>query len=201
MTEFGPIPKAVKDIIFRIETIVNNLNSIVSLRTGLKVEKVKEITDILNILDELNKLFNKFYEENKGLHRLVDRLINELNSIVNSVNSIRSKYFQDIQSMDLENLITNFEHFEKEWAFSIKKLSEIDVLSIEIDECSELRQWKDVFLKIRDVVQLIVWITYLMPIYKIVLEITKKSDLATKLIQFFIKRLNIINIMVRTLFK
>lgn len=201
MTEFGPIPKTVKDVIFRIETIVNNLNSIVSLRTGLKVEKVKEITDILNILDELNKLFNKFYEENKGLHRLVDRLINELNNIVNSVNSIRSKYFQDIQSMDLENLITNFEHFEKEWAFSIKKLSEIDVLSIEIDECSELRQWKDVFLKIRDVVQLIVWITYLMPIYKIVLEITKKSDLATKLIQFFIKRLNIINIMVRTLFK
>ncbi len=152
--------KPIKDFIFCVDNILNNLELILK-RIGIEC-RGRSIDDIVNMLQDIVNKYNELEKNNRGLHRLTDKILNEFSQIVLNAKQVFKNAYRAFRE---GRFLTDLKDLEKNIASCIRMLSRIDVLSLEIEECSEMRWWKSNYEQIRGVVSCLVWLTYFLLMY------------------------------------
>ncbi len=184
--------KPLKDFEFCVENILNNLEYILS-RIGIRPHG-REIDDILRTLRNIIDKFREEESRNRKLHRLTDKILDEFSNIVNTV----TKVIDEVEKSDKN--VQLVEKLEKIIASCVRMLSRVDVLSLEIEECSEMRWWKDNYEKIRSIVYYLIWLTYFLLMY-ILYEAYRSSDGSENIVEEIYKRSDIMKLIHRALMR
>ena len=184
--------KPLKDFEFCVENILNNLDYILS-RIGVKPEG-REIEGLLRTLRNIVEKFREEELKNRNLHRLTDKILDEFTNIVNTI----TKVIDEVEKSDKD--VQLIEKLEKIVASCVRMLSRVDVLSLEIEECSEMRWWKDNYEKIRSIVYYLIWLTYFLLMY-ILYEAYRGSNGSENIIEEIYKRSDIMKLIHRALMR
>ncbi|NPB00010.1 MAG: hypothetical protein GXO10_01410 [Crenarchaeota archaeon] len=184
--------KPLKDFEFCIENILNNLDYVLS-RIDLR-PRGKEIESMLKTLRDIIDKFREEEKKNRNLHRLTDKILDEFSNIVNTL----TKVIEEIERS--EKNIQLVEKLEKIVASCVRMLSRVDVLSLEIEECSEMRWWKDNYEKIRSIVYYLIWLTYFLLMY-ILYEAYRSTDGSGNIVDEVYKRSDIMKLIHRALMR
>ncbi|NPA22680.1 MAG: hypothetical protein GXO23_00070 [Crenarchaeota archaeon] len=184
--------KPIKDFEFCVENVLNNIDYILS-RIGLKARG----TDIRNLLDTLRDIADLFREEekkNRNLHRLTDKILSELANIVDTLTKVREELERGEKDLQL------IERLEKIVASCVRMLSRVDVLSLEIEECSEMRWWKENYERIRSIVYYLIWLTYFLLMY-ILYNMYKSGNGPGNIVEELHRRADIMRLIHRALMR
>jgi len=152
--------KQIKDFIFCIDNILDNLEMILR-RINIK-PRGREFEDIVNTLKDIVDRYLEEERRNRGLHRLTDKILDEFSQIVSKA---KQTFENALKLFNEGRFLQELQNLEKDAASCIRMLSKVDVLSLEIDECNEMRWWKENYEKIRTLVYYLVWLTYFLLMY------------------------------------
>ncbi len=190
--------KALKDYQFCIENILNNLDFILK-KFDIKVEK--SVDGLFRAIQNLIDRYREQEQRNRNLHRLVDRILDEFNNIVNSVIRLLTTFEDIIKHGKFDELIDKLRQLETECAKNVRALSSVDVLSLEIDECTEMRWWKSNYDSIREIVYYLVWLTYYALMLALYLAYRHATDKTEQLQSAIISRASTLMLIHRALMR
>ncbi|GEM_PF-3870235 len=190
--------KALKDYQFCIENILNNLDFILR-KFDIKVEK--SVDGLFRAMHELISKYREHEQKNRNLHRLVDKILDEFNKIVESVTRLLATFENIVKDRKFEELLNKLKELEIECARNVRALSSIDVLSLEIDECTEMRWWKSNYEQIRELVYYLVWLTYYILMLALYLAYRYASDGAEQLQTMLVSRASTLMLIHRALMR
>lgn len=190
--------KALKDYQFCIENILNNLDFILR-KFDIKVEK--SVDGLFRAMHELISKYREHEQKNRNLHRLVDKILDEFNKIVESVTRLLATFENIVKDRKFEELLNKLKELEIECARNVRALSSIDVLSLEIDECTEMRWWKSNYEQIRELVYYLVWLTYYILMLALYLAYRYASDGAEQLQAMLVSRASTLMLIHRALMR
>lgn len=174
--------KTLKDFFFCMENVLRNINYVMrkfNIKTEPNLEGVT--TSIRNLID----LFRREEKANRGLHRLVDMILDKFSTIVKECENIVNEVSESVKKTSLQDYLQRFPDIERRCASCVRELSSVDVLSLELDECREMRWWKERYSNIREIVYYIIWLTYYLAwliIYLLYRESTNMSEDVAKLV-------------------
>ncbi len=196
------VPRPLKDALVRLTSLVNGLPGVLS-KVGIRVDKVDHVT-LAKIIDQLTNAFSDYLAKNESTRQhyvIVNKILSEFEQVVRGTNDLRAKYFSDMSKISIDELTSRMTSFEREWAQLVKRFRDADILSVEIDECAGLRWWKDEYARGRDLVNLIVWLSYLIPFMRALELISDVEEVSPQAVEFFARRINMIGIMMRAILR
>ncbi len=184
--------KPIKDFEFCVENIVSNIDYILS-RIGVK-SYGNSIEDILKTLRSIVEKYREEERKNRNLHRLTDKILDEFSNIVNTIVKVFDEFEKSEKSIEL------IDKLEKIVASCVRMLSRVDVLSLEIEECSEMRWWKENYERIRTIVYYLIWLTYFLLMYTLY-DMYKRGNGREEIIEELYKRSNLMKLIHRALMR
>lgn len=176
-----------------------------ALHLDINLQDVKSLEDMyvstVKLYETARPVFKKIFEENAKLHNLVNKILSEYDSgleLLGKLMSILERKVEKLKSGEVEGI----EDILSTWYSAVNYYRRGEVLSIEIDECVEMRKWRGKYLEIRKLYYMIATIIYyLILMLKLSLIETKFRHVMTRddIINSLLNDVKILKILLSTL--
>ncbi len=190
--------KTMKDFSFCVENILKNLDYILR---KFNISAESNLNGVVKSIRSLIGMFRELEKKNRGLHRLIDNILNGLSEIVQECENVVNIVVVSVKDKKLQDYLQMFSELEKRCAKSIHSLSSVDVLSLELDECTEMRWWKSEYDKIREIVYYVVWLTYYLIWLVLYIMYRESPDMSEDIVRLVTARYGAIMLIHRALLK